>query len=35
VQRTPYIIVYQIDRGRQEIVVLGVFHGSQDWQSVR
>src|SRR4051794_5147362 len=35
VQRTPYIVVDQIDRARQEIILLGVFHGSQDWQSAR
>ncbi|MBV9076947.1 MAG: type II toxin-antitoxin system RelE/ParE family toxin, partial [Methylobacteriaceae bacterium] len=26
----PYIIVYEIDWDRDEIVVLNVFHGAQD-----
>lgn len=32
VQRSPYLIVYRIGADRDEITVLGVFHGSQDWQ---
>jgi toxin ParE1/3/4 len=32
VQRSPYLIVYRVDPERDEIAVLGVFHGSQDWQ---
>jgi toxin ParE1/3/4 len=35
VQRTPYISVYQVERARDEVTVLGVFHGSQDWQGSR
>jgi plasmid stabilization system protein ParE len=31
VQRTPYLIVYRSDPQRDEVVVLGVFHGRQDW----
>jgi plasmid stabilization system protein ParE len=26
----PYIVVYEIDTGSNEIIVLGVFHGAQD-----
>jgi len=26
----PYIIVYEIDRDRDEVVILAVFHGRQD-----
>ena len=33
VQRSPYLIIYEIDDARDEIIVLGVFHGAQDWQS--
>lgn len=30
VQGSPYIVVYQVDADREEIRVLGVFHGAQD-----
>lgn len=30
VPRLPYIVVYEIDRGRDEIVVVAVVHGAQD-----
>jgi toxin ParE1/3/4 len=26
----PYIIIYTVDRGRDQITVLAVFHGAQD-----
>jgi toxin ParE1/3/4 len=29
----PYIIVYKIDEGREEIVVVSVAHGAQDRES--
>jgi hypothetical protein len=27
--RLPYIIVHQVDAKKDEIIVLGVFHGAQ------
>jgi toxin ParE1/3/4 len=27
---SPYIIVYEINKERSELVVLGIFHGAQD-----
>jgi toxin ParE1/3/4 len=30
VARTPYIVLYEVDRVRHELVVLAVFHGAQD-----
>ena len=30
VQGLPYIIVYELDLQRDEVTVLGVFHGAQD-----
>jgi plasmid stabilization system protein ParE len=33
VQHSPYLIVYRLDPGGEEVVVLGVFHGSQNWQA--
>jgi toxin ParE1/3/4 len=32
VQGSPYLIIYEIHETRDEITVLGVFHGAQDWQ---
>ena len=29
VPRLPYIVVYEIDAERDEIVIVGVFHGAQ------
>jgi toxin ParE1/3/4 len=29
----PYVIVYKIDEGREEIVVVSVAHGAQDRES--
>lgn len=29
VPRLPYIVVYEIDAGSDEIVIIGVFHGAQ------
>jgi toxin ParE1/3/4 len=26
----PYIIVYEVNRSREEIVILAIFHGAQD-----
>lgn len=26
----PYIIVYTVDDRRQEVVIIGIFHGAQD-----
>jgi plasmid stabilization system protein ParE len=33
VQGSPYVIVYRAEPSTDEIVVLGVFHGAQDWQN--
>jgi addiction module RelE/StbE family toxin len=30
VRGLPYIIVYRVDEGRDELTVLSVFHGAQD-----
>lgn len=30
VPRLPFIVVYEIQRERDQILVLGVFHGAQD-----
>jgi toxin ParE1/3/4 len=30
VRGLPYIIVYEVHENRDELVVLGVFHGAQD-----
>jgi plasmid stabilization system protein ParE len=30
VRGLPYIIVYQIDENRGELIILNVFHGAQD-----
>lgn len=30
VPRLPYIVVYEIHREREEIIVVGVVHGAQD-----
>jgi len=30
VQGLPYILVHEIDEEKNEIVVLGIFHGAQD-----
>jgi toxin ParE1/3/4 len=32
VRRSPYLIVYQVDEMHDEIVVIGIFHGAQDWE---
>jgi addiction module RelE/StbE family toxin len=26
----PYVIVYEVDDGRDELVILAIFHGAQD-----
>lgn len=33
VRNSPYLIVYEVDDARDEIRVLGIFHGAQDWRS--
>jgi len=33
VRGSPYLIVYQVDPINDEILVLAVFHGAQDWRS--
>jgi hypothetical protein len=30
VKGLPYVIVHEIDTQRDEVIVLGVFHGAQD-----
>jgi hypothetical protein len=30
VQGLPYIIVHEIDDHKDELIVLGIFHGAQD-----
>jgi hypothetical protein len=30
VQRSPYLIVYEADHKRGEVIIVGVFHGAQD-----
>lgn len=30
VPRLPYIVVYEVDRAQEVIVVIAVFHGAQD-----
>ena len=30
VPRLPYVVVYEVDRARELIIVTGVFHGAQD-----
>lgn len=30
VPRLPYIVVYEVDESREEVVVIAVFHGAQD-----
>jgi plasmid stabilization system protein ParE len=32
VQRSPYLIVYEADHTRGEVIIVGVFHGAQDWE---
>jgi len=32
VRRSPYLIIYEVDQAADEILVIGVFHGAQDWQ---
>lgn len=31
VPRLPYIVVYEVSDERSEVVVIGVFHGAQNW----
>lgn len=31
VPRLPYIVVYEAHEVRDEIIVIAVFHGAQDW----
>jgi toxin ParE1/3/4 len=33
VRGSPYLLVYEIVAEREEIWVLGVFHGAQNWQN--
>ena len=33
VRETPYLVIYQFREAEEEILILGVFHGAQDWQS--
>jgi plasmid stabilization system protein ParE len=33
VPRLPYIVVYEVDRVRERVVVMAVFHGAQDRES--
>jgi toxin ParE1/3/4 len=33
VPRLPYVVIYEVDRVRERIVVTAVFHGAQDRES--
>jgi toxin ParE1/3/4 len=33
VPRLPYIVVYEVNEGQGEVVVVAVFHGAQDWET--
>ena len=33
VPRLPYIVVYEVDRAQERVVVTAVFHGAQDRES--
>ena len=30
VPRLPYIVVYEVDQAREQVIVMAVFHGAQD-----
>ena len=30
VPRLPYIVVYEVDQAREQVIVTAVFHGAQD-----
>jgi len=30
VPRLPYIVVYDVDQAREQVIVMAVFHGAQD-----
>lgn len=32
VPRLPYIVVYEVHAARGEVIVIAVFHGTQDWE---
>ena len=32
VPRLPYIVVYEVHEASNEVIVVAVFHGSQDWE---
>jgi addiction module RelE/StbE family toxin len=31
VPRLPYIVVYEVHEASDEVIVIAVFHGAQDW----
>ena len=33
IPRLPYVVVYEVDRVRERVVVTAVFHGAQDRES--
>jgi plasmid stabilization system protein ParE len=33
IPRLPYIVVYEIDHVANEVIVIAVFHGAQDWEA--
>lgn len=33
VPQLPYIVVYEVDQDTNEVVVIAVFHGAQDWEA--
>ena len=33
VPRLPYIVVYEVHEDRDEVIVVAVFHGAQDWET--
>ncbi|WP_334377093.1 type II toxin-antitoxin system RelE/ParE family toxin [Bradyrhizobium sp. AZCC 1719] len=35
VPRLPYVVVYEVDRVQERVVVTGVFHGAQDREGGR
>jgi toxin ParE1/3/4 len=34
VPRLPYIVVYEVHEDHDELIVIAVFHGAQDWDAM-
>jgi addiction module RelE/StbE family toxin len=32
VPRLPYIVIYEVSEASDEVIVIAVFHGAQDWE---